>query len=214
MENPHQDTSPTILKSDDTLIDNQLKIANIFNYYFLTVADASMGNINNGVYPTTDNPINYLSKYYNKTFPMIQWQYISTYEIKNIIKSLKSKNTCGYDEISNRVIKLSSPFIISPLTYICNAVLKSGVFPDRLKYAIVKPIHKKGSKTDISNYRPISILTSFPEIFEKIIYNSGFGGLGVACWPLVPKFAGSNPAEAVGFLGAKKSSARLPSEGK
>ena len=32
---------------------------------------------------------------------------------------------------------------------------------------------------------------------------SGFGVLGVACWPLVPKFAGSNPAEAVGFLGRK-----------
>ena len=49
-----------------------------------------------------------------------------------------------------------------------------------------------------------------------IVYfvESGFGGLGVACWPLVPKFAGSNPAEAVGFLRAKKSSARLPSEGK
>jgi len=39
-----------------------------------------------------------------------------------------------------------------------------------------------------------------------------FGGLEVACWPLVPKFAGSNPAEAVGFFRAKKSSARLPSE--
>jgi len=47
-----------------------------------------------------------------------------------------------------------------------------------------------------------------------VICSSGFGGLGVACWPLVPKFAGSNPAEAVGFLRAKKSSARLPSEGK
>ena len=46
------------------------------------------------------------------------------------------------------------------------------------------------------------------------IYICGFGGLGVACWPLVPKFAGSNPAEAVGFLRAEKSSARLPSEGK
>jgi len=34
------------------------------------------------------------------------------------------------------------------------------------------------------------------------IYN-GFGGLGVACWPLIPKFAGSNPAEAVGILGRK-----------
>ena len=41
----------------------------------------------------------------------------------------------------------------------------------------------------------------------------GFGGLEVACWPLVPKFMASNPAEAVGFFRAKKSSARLPSEG-
>ena len=40
------------------------------------------------------------------------------------------------------------------------------------------------------------------------------GGLEVACWPLVPKFAGSNPAETVGFLRVRKSSARLPSEGK
>jgi len=43
---------------------------------------------------------------------------------------------------------------------------------------------------------------------------SGFGGLEVACWPLVPKFAGSHSAEAVGFFRAKKSSTRLPSEGK
>jgi hypothetical protein len=45
-------------------------------------------------------------------------------------------------------------------------------------------------------------------------YPIGFGGLEVACWPLVPKFVGSNLADAVGFLTAKKSSARLPSEGK
>ena len=49
---------------------------------------------------------------------------------------------------------------------------------------------------------------------ESKLKNSGFGGLEVACWPLVPKFAGSNPAEAVGFFRAKKSSARFPSEGK
>ena len=54
-------------------------------------------------------------------------------------------------------------------------------------------------------------------IFEKytnIKHYEGFGSLEVACWPLVPKFAGSNPAEAVGFFRAKKFSARLPSEGK
>ena len=43
---------------------------------------------------------------------------------------------------------------------------------------------------------------------------SVFIGLEVACWPLVPKFEGSNPAEAVGFFRAKKSSARFLSEGK
>ena len=42
----------------------------------------------------------------------------------------------------------------------------------------------------------------FVPILCHIVY-CGFGGLGVACWPLVPKFAGSNPAEAVGFLGRK-----------
>jgi hypothetical protein len=46
------------------------------------------------------------------------------------------------------------------------------------------------------------------------LYTSGFCVLGVVCWPLVPKFAGSNLVEAVGFLRAKKSSAHFPSEGK
>ena len=53
-----------------------------------------------------------------------------------------------------------------------------------------------------------------PNVFVALLWFHGFGGLEVACWPLVPKVAGSNPAEAVGFLRAKKSSARLPSEGK
>jgi hypothetical protein len=48
-----------------------------------------------------------------------------------------------------------------------------------------------------------------PELKRRVELKvgSGFGGLGVVCWPLVPKFTGSNPAEAVGFFRAKKSSA-------
>jgi hypothetical protein len=52
-------------------------------------------------------------------------------------------------------------------------------------------------------------------LFDKVLYMfSGFGGLEYACCPLLPKFAVSNPAEAVGFFRAKDSPARLPSEGK
>ena len=51
-------------------------------------------------------------------------------------------------------------------------------------------------------------------IYSMVRFNSGFGDLEEECWPLVPKFVGSNPAAAVGFFRVKKFSARLPSEGK
>jgi hypothetical protein len=61
-----------------------------------------------------------------------------------------------------------------------------------------------------SKTRSQTVFIYFVRIIEKI----GFGVLEVKCWPLVHKFTGSNPAEAFGFLGRKKSSARLPSERK
>jgi exonuclease III len=165
------DPSATRLVQNNNTITNKHKIANLFNNYFISVTDYIKAENSNDVNPNKINPVKYLLEYYEKPFSKMEWQYASTKEIYKIIKSLKSKKTYGYDEISNHIIKLSSPYIISPLTHICNAALSSGVFPDRLKYAIIKPIHKKGSKQDISNYRPISLLTSFSKIFEKLMYN-------------------------------------------
>jgi hypothetical protein len=73
-------------------------------------------------------------------------------EIEKIIKSFKTKNSSGYDEITSRIIEASLPYITSPLTFICNAVLRYSVFPARLKYAVVKPCFKKGSRLEIGNY--------------------------------------------------------------
>jgi len=58
-------------------------------------------------------------------------------------KIFKNKNSTGYDGISNKLIKITSSFISSTLTHICNKSLSSGIFPDRMKYAVVKPMHKK-----------------------------------------------------------------------
>jgi hypothetical protein len=75
----------------------------------------------------------------------------------------------GYDEIPVKILKSSAPFISSPLAYICNKALETGVFPTRLKYSVIKPFFKGGDKTNMSNYRPISLMTSFSKVLEKII---------------------------------------------
>ena len=91
-------------------------------------------------------------------------------EIEQIISSLKSKNSHGYDDVSVNILKSSSPYISSPLCHICNKMLSTGIFPDRLKHAEVKPIFKNGDKSDVSNYRPISLLPAFSKVLEKVIY--------------------------------------------
>jgi len=100
---------------------NQNKIANIFNNYFISIGDTINSDNKKHINTSMINPINYLTNNFRRPFPKISWQYASTYEIGKIIKSLRTKNTCGYGEVSNRIMKLTAPFIISPLTYICNA---------------------------------------------------------------------------------------------
>jgi hypothetical protein len=63
-------------------------------------------------------------------------------EVENIIKSLKAKNSSGCGGISTKLLRISSSFINLPLTYICNKSISLGIFPDRLKYAVVKPLYK------------------------------------------------------------------------
>ena len=65
----------------------------------------------------------------------------------NIIKSLNTKNSHGYDEISTKLLKPSPPFILSPLTRICNKSLALGIFPDPLKYSEIKPLFKREINT-------------------------------------------------------------------
>ena len=94
----------------------------------------------------------------------------TTHEIDKIIHSIKFNDSSGYDEISSRILKISAPYVLSPLTFIFNKILSTGVFPERLKFSDVKPLYKKGDTTDFSNYRPISLLASFSKIIYKRFY--------------------------------------------
>ena len=84
---------------------------------------------------------------------------------------MKSGESAGIDEISMNLIKSVIDCIAEPLSVIINLCLTSGIYPDQLKIAKVCPIFKEGSKNELANYRPISIIPSFSKLFEKIISN-------------------------------------------
>ena len=74
------------------------------------------------------------------------------------MKSLDTTKATGIDGITPSVIKRSADVIARSLLHIINISIKSDQFPDLLKIAKLKPLFKSGSKSDPSNYRPVSIL--------------------------------------------------------
>ena len=84
---------------------------------------------------------------------------------------MKGKQSSGYGDIPERIVKQCIHVIKKPLTHIHNTSFMTGVFPDKWKLAKVKPLHKKGDKQNIKNYRPISILLVFSNILEKLMFN-------------------------------------------
>jgi hypothetical protein len=87
-----------------------------------------------------------------------------------MIHSLKPKKSSNYDEITSKILKTFASFS-HPLSYINNHSLHTGIFPDSLQIAVVKPLYMKGDKTSIKNYRPISLLPVFSKVLEKAMHS-------------------------------------------
>lgn len=92
-------------------------------------------------------------------------------EVESIINNLKTDSAPGYDNIPTKFIKLAKNDLIPIITQICILCFQLGIFPDLLKCSIIHPVHKGGTKDDINNYRPISVLPVMSKILEKLINN-------------------------------------------
>ena len=91
-------------------------------------------------------------------------------EVTSAIKNMKNKHSVGHDNISNKLVKISLSVISGPLSDIFNQCIAEGFYPSSFKIAKVVPIFKGGSKLDVENYRPISLLPCIDKIFEKILF--------------------------------------------
>ncbi|MBN1252581.1 MAG: reverse transcriptase family protein, partial [Bacteroidales bacterium] len=146
---------------------NERETVDNFNEYFTSLPKKTIekeyGNVNKF-------GINLTSKYCAKN--SMYFHECTIEEISKIISNLKNSNSTGIDEISTKTFK----FCVEPLSIILshyiNQFIDEGVFPSRLKIAKIIPIFKKnGSKSDIKNYRPISLLNVVSKIVEACLYD-------------------------------------------
>lgn len=138
--------------------------ANNFNEYFISAgSNALMQSNRQSCIQST--PVEHVTP---NNFSMF-FQPVTEVELHSIIINMKNKSSAGIDGIPTKLIKYVADIIIPPLCDIINCSLETGIFPEQLKVAIVIPLYKKGDIDSLSSYRPISLLSVFSKLFEKIV---------------------------------------------
>lgn len=144
---------------------SDVQIANAFNAHFTDVGSSSQPNV-------SVTPWEYISNRCSSTLFLVA---TDEREVQNMISSLKDSCAAGADDVKVKPLKAVSEYISIPLAHICNLILSTGVFPNKMKLARVTVIHKGGPVNDMNNCRPISVLSVFAKIAEHVI-NKRLGG--------------------------------------
>lgn len=135
-------------------------IATCFNNFFIDIVH------NNTTVDTKHKDLNHVKCNQNSMYITP----VSIDELGKIVQSLKNSKSVGSDGIRTDIVKICFHYIAAPLAHAINLSLEQGTFPENLKLSIVKPLFKKGSSNQINNYRPVSLLTIFSKIYEKVMY--------------------------------------------
>ena len=133
------------------------------NQYFVNVAE----NIDKEIRRTRKCPLDYMGLRNISSF------FVSSAdktEVISIISQMQTGKSVGPFSIPLNLLKMLKSAIAPSLAVLINESFCTGIFPDKLKIAKVIAIHKKGSTDNPSNYRPISLLSVFSKIFEKLMH--------------------------------------------
>ena len=94
-------------------------------------------------------------------------------QINKILRNINARKAAGPDKIPPKIVKVSANVINSHLTNIINSDLKRNTFSDSARVASIRPIFKgKGERTEIKNYRPVSIINCFSKVYERFIHEN------------------------------------------
>ena len=150
-------------KIDGNLIEDKREIANGFNNFFSSIAINMNVKLHSSCIHKSPKFTDYLDKRVCSSIFLYQ---CNKSEVCEIIKEFQSDKT---SDIS--VLKRVAVHVAEHLSGFINKFMELGTFPKLLKIGKISPLHKKGDVQLLDNYRPISVLTIFGKIFEKILYN-------------------------------------------
>ncbi|XP_065665520.1 uncharacterized protein LOC136086946 [Hydra vulgaris] len=150
--------SSLLLPLNITINDNNIhcpaQISKEFNNYFTKVGI----NLANKIVLPIDSFKTYLNSTNNNFLCDSE---LTLKEIKEAFSSLKINKSPGFDGIFSNIVILNKKHIMKLLFHIMKISINEDVFPDTLKVAKVYPIYKGNGSSEISNYRPISVLSVF-----------------------------------------------------
>ena len=162
--------SPSVIRHGDGVTSNPNMIANTFNNYFLEkVKKLRMKTAE----PPTLDPIQRLKSWMKKRPqppPQFKLKELNLKDLRKILKRMKGKRSYGVDDIDSYSIKLAGPLIEEALLHLINLSIKKHTFAGKWKPQLIFPLHKKGGKLDVENYRPVSHLVEIGKMVEYAVY--------------------------------------------
>ena len=152
--------------TDGTILSTNSAVAEKFNGYFSSIAATIKSQISSR---QTFDPGGFQDYLTGSCPTSIYLEPATPTEIHRIIIGLKNKATLDSKIEPLKIASTCQNFVCTFATVV-NTSFAEGTFPKALKTAKVTPIHKGGSKLDVANYRPISLLGSFSKIYEKLMH--------------------------------------------
>ena len=168
---PNKKNSPSniCLKNKNGLLFDSLSIAEVFKSSYSSLAE-------NLVLKLPKPPSNFWIQSVNNSYKKgnfnesLLFSKIESDKGFKILKNFDESKAPGIVDLSGIFLKDSASLLATPITQLWNLSVSFGRFPYACKIAKLKPLFKKGSKTDPKNYRPISFLPLIAKVLERIVH--------------------------------------------